>query len=286
MSGSTKIGGSNVNRGLAWVGFASSLVGVLDVLAILIILGVWIPADQYGIAVKAVWIFPLLDYMTDLGMSAAVIQRDDHDADTISTVFWINLLSAAVLFGVIVIVAPIVAVGFYGHAVVGWMLIAYGTKLLWQNVYFIPAALMRRELRFRELSIIRIFANLAEFAGKIGFAAAGFGIWCFIAGPLLRVLVTGVGMQICHPWRPRFVLKLRRAWASIVFGVKTSASQILVQFYTNIDYPIVGYFFGDRGLGVYKMAYEIALEPVRVISPWCRTSRSPPSAGCATPARR
>ena len=87
-----------------------------------------------------------------------------------------------------------------------------GGKLIFQNVYFMPSALMKRELRFRELSIIRIVANLVEFAAKVGFAAAGFGIWCFVFGPLGRVLVTGIGAQICHPWRPKAVLKLRETY--------------------------------------------------------------------------
>src|SRR5881394_2647388 len=134
---------THVNRGLAWIGIASSLVGVLDLLAILIILNTWISAEDYGIATKCVWIFPILDQATDLGLSAAVIQRDDHSPSKISTVFWINLGTALLLFLVILVLAPIVATRFYGHAIIGWMLIAYGTKLLWQNAYFIPLAMMK-----------------------------------------------------------------------------------------------------------------------------------------------
>lgn len=257
---------TSVNRGLAWIGIASSLVGVLDLLAILIILNTWISTEEYGIATKCIWIFPILDQATDLGLSAAVIQRDDHSEAKISTVFWINLGTAALLFTVLLIVAPIVAREFYGHAVIGWMLIVYGTKLLFQNLYFIPVAMMKRELRFKELSVIRVFANVAEFAGKIGFAAAGFGIWCFVLGPMCRVVVTGVGAQLRHPWRPKFILRLREAREYVTFGLKTSGSQILFYFYTNVDYPIVGYYFGDHWLGLYRLAYEVVLEPVRMIS--------------------
>jgi O-antigen/teichoic acid export membrane protein len=256
---------THVNRGLAWVGVASSLVGVYDFLALLIILNNWVSPDDYGIATLAVWIYPILDQATDLGLSAAVIQRDDHDPAKISTVFWINLTIAVLLFAVLAGLAPLVGAA-YGHAIIGYMMIAYGSKLVWQNVYFIPAALMKRELRFKELSIIRILANTAEFAGKVGFAWAGFGIWCFVLGPLCRVLVTGVGCQLCHPWRPRFVLRVRDAHEYIRFGLKSSGSQILFYFYTNVDYPIVGAFFGPTALGIYRAAYEIVLEPVRVIS--------------------
>lgn len=252
---------TNVNRGLAWIGVASSLVGILDLVAILVILNFWITPGEYGVATKVIWLFPILDQATDLGLSAAVIQRDDHSDAKISTVFWINLATAAALFAGLAIVAPLVA-----RPIIAWMLIVYGTKLLWQNVYFIPVALMKRELRFKELSIIRIVANFAEFGGKIGFAAAGFGVWCFVLGPMCRVLVTGIGAQLRHPWRPQFVLRLREARDYVTFGLKSSGSQILFYFYTNIDYPIVGHYFGDVALGFYRLAYEVVLEPVRMIS--------------------
>ncbi len=256
---------TNVNRGLAWIGIASSLVGVLDIVAILIILNNWVSKAEYGIATLVVWIFPILDQATDLGLSAAVIQREDHDDAKISTVFWINLMTALAMFALLGGFAPIAA-HIYGHEIIGWMLVVYGTKLLWQNIYFIPMALMKRELRFKELSIIRIIANVAEFCGKVGFAAAGFGIWCFVLGPLCRVLVTGIGAQLRHPWRPKLIFRFREAKAYVSFGLKSSGSQILFYFYTNIDYPIVGYFFGESALGAYRLAYEIVLEPVRMIS--------------------
>jgi O-antigen/teichoic acid export membrane protein len=257
---------SDVNRGLAWIGVASSLIGVLDILAILLILNLWVTTEEFGIATKCIWIFPILDQATDLGLSAAVIQRDDHSESVISTVFWINLGVALCLFALLLVVAPLLATHLYGHAIVGWMLIAYGSKLLWQNAYFIPLAMMKRELRFKELSVIRVIANLAEFIGKVGFAWAGFGIWCFVLGPLARVLVTGIGAQLRHPYRPKFVLKVREAKEYITFGLKSSASQIMFYFYTNIDFPIVGYYFGDFALGLYRLGTEIVLEPVRILS--------------------
>ncbi len=255
-----------VSRGIAWVGAASSLVGLLDFVAILIILATWIPPEQYGIATKAVWLFPLLDYATDLGLSAAVVQRDERDPETLSTVFWINVALGTALFLVLAVAAPITTSLLGVESIVAWMLIVYGTKLIWQNVYFIPSAMMRRELRFAELSVVRVLANVAEFAAKVGFAWAGFGIWCFVAGPLCRVAVSGIGLQLCHPWRPRFVFKLRQTWELVTFGARSAGSQILMQVYTNVDYPIVGAFFGNAALGMYRMAYELVLEPVKTIS--------------------
>src|SRR5262245_9381582 len=126
---------THVSRGLAWVGVASTLVAVLDIVALLVILNTWIDRAELGIATKCVWVFPILDQATDLGLSAAVIQRDDHDETKLSTVFWINLIVALLMFGLILVVAPffsmdelvppirsvVSSVSYLGHAVVGWM---------------------------------------------------------------------------------------------------------------------------------------------------------------------
>jgi len=256
----------DVNRGLAWVGLASSSVGLLDALSTFILLAVWISPHQYGAAALAISLFPVLDRATDLGLSAAVIQRDDHSEEKISTVFWLNVMMSLLMFAVLgLAIAPGLA-HLHDNAVIGDMLTVYGFKLLWQNTYFMPWALMTRKLRFKELSVIRIFANLAEFAGKIGFAAAGFGIWCFVLGPLCRVVVTGVGIQIRNPWRPRFVFRPREAWSWFSFGMKASGSKVLFYLYTNVDYQVVGYFFGKTANGYYSLAYVLVLEPCRVIS--------------------
>jgi len=254
----------DVNRGLAWVGMASSMVGVLDLVALVVVLKFWIGPEEYGIATLAITLFPILDKATDMGLSAAVIQRDDHTDEKISTVFWLNLAMSLVMFSAIAFAIGPGLSAFHHSDTVGALLTLYGTKLIWQNVYFMPSALMRRELRFKEISIIRIFANIAEFAGKVGFAPV-FGVWCFVLGPLCRVLVTGVGTQICHPWRPKFVLQLREAMDWFWFGVRTSASQILFFAYTNVDYQIVGFYFGNTALGFYRLAYDIVLDPCRII---------------------
>jgi O-antigen/teichoic acid export membrane protein len=244
---------------------ASTIVSILDFIAIVLILRFWLSRTEYGIAIMATWMFTILDYASDLGLSAAVVQRDDHTKDKLSTVFWANAMVSIVLVAVLAALHPVFR-NFTGHLIVANMVLAYGAKLLWQNVYLIPQALMRKEMRYGELSIIRLIANLGEFSGKIGFAAAGFGPWCLVLGPMCRFLIVGIGIQVRRPWRPRMVCRFRDAADYLRFGFKASASQMLFYFYTNIDYAIVGKVFGPSALGTYRWAYEVVLEPVRIIS--------------------
>lgn len=252
---------AKVNRGIAWIGTASSAVAVLDIVAWVLILRYWISPTELGIAQLAIAIFPVLDLATDAGITAAVIQRDDHTEERVSTIFYLNAFLSVVAAAVVAFgVGPLLA-WIYAQPVLVGLLAAYAAKLLWQNVYLIPSAMMQRELRFRELSIVRMFANLAEFGGKVGFAAAGFGVWCFVLGPLCRVFVTGLGVQICNPWRPRLVFRMRSALDWFLFGIKASGHKIVFHLYTNVDYFVVGYFFGVTANGFYATATKLVLEP-------------------------
>jgi O-antigen/teichoic acid export membrane protein len=263
---------TNVFQGVAWLGIASGLVGVLDAIATFILLNKWhghqlISTEQYGIATKCAWLFPILDQMSEAGLSAALIQRDDHSETRVSTVFWINAMLATALTLLLVAFAPIAATRFFGHAVVGSMLITFGAaKLMLGTGFFVPMAMLRRQERFKEISIIKVIANTGEFFAKVGFAIAGFGVWCFVLGPVVRTFIYVVGCQARFPYRPRWMFNLREARDYLTFGLRASGSQILFYFYTNVDYPIVGAFFGDRALGLYRLAYELVLDPVRIIS--------------------
>jgi O-antigen/teichoic acid export membrane protein len=94
----------------------------------------------------------------------------------------------------------------------------------------------------------------------------GQPVWCFVAGPLTRVFITGIGTFIAHPWRPRGKAHFGEARAMLSFGFKSTGSQYLQHFYNNISYQIVGYYFGTTALGAYRLAYEIVLYPINWVS--------------------
>ncbi|MCP4449673.1 MAG: oligosaccharide flippase family protein [Myxococcales bacterium] len=267
MSNTTSDIGKGVRRGLAWEGVASGLIGALDILAYILILALgWVPKEDFGVAALAFTIFPVLDLAMNMGLTAAVIQRDDHTPEKVSTVFWLGLGFSLLLFLLLAFALGPLLSNMHKRPVLTDLLTLYGVKLLWQNIYLLPLALMTRELRFKETSLIRTCANIAEFGAKVGFAAAGFGVWCFVAGPLCRALVTGIGVQLRNPWRPRFVFRFQEARAWAAFGIKTSAHRILFHIYNTVDYQVVGYYFGDAALGIYTLAFKIVLEPAFIIS--------------------
>jgi teichuronic acid exporter len=73
-------------------------------------------------------------------------------------------------------------------------------------------------------------------------------------------------MQWRHPFWPRFVFRWREIVPYVSFGVRSAGSQLLYYTYTNLDYPIVAYYFGAEANGIYALAYWIVLEAVKTIA--------------------
>ncbi len=256
---------TKVARGVAWAAGAQAIIAIADIVSVMLVMALWVPVEDWGIAALAFPFYTMLDTAADLGVTSSLIQRDDHTPERVSTVFWLNMMISGGLFLILLVLGPLYGWAV-GHAVVGWLLVAYGGKLIFQNVYAIPFAMLRKELRFNEVAVARVSAHLAESVARCVFAALGFTIWCFTLAALSRALVFGVIMQARHPFIPRLVFKPREVVHYIRFGLRSAASQVLYQLYTNLDYPIVGYYFGAWANGIYAGAYFFVLEPVKTIA--------------------
>jgi O-antigen/teichoic acid export membrane protein len=262
---------ARVDRGTAWVAVASLILGSLDLISNLLCIRLFVSAADFGAATLAIALFPILDRIGTLGAGPAMIQQADGTTETESSIFWLALAGSIALLAVLLAVRPVVA-GFFPTPIVATLLCAYAARIVYVSFYIVPESLLKRELRYGELSIIRMVAMGADTATKLFVAYLGahgrpeLKIWCFVAGPIVRTLVTGIGVQLCHPWRPRFQFRRRAAAAAARFGMAVSGGELLYFLYTSADYVVVGRRFGDAAVGIYRLAYELVIDVVRLVS--------------------
>lgn len=257
--------GTKVARGVTWAASAQAIIAVADLVSIFLVTVYWVTVGEFGVIGGLVPFYTALDYIADLGVSSALIQHDDHTEERVSTVFWFNLIVTAGLFALLLGLGPLYA-WIQDAPVIAWLLIAYGGKLLLQNIYSIPFALLRKDLRFAEIAKARVFAHLSESIGRVVFAYFGFGVWCFTLAAITRALVFGIAVQCWHPFIPRFTFKPQAVIAYVKFGARTASSNVLYHVYTSMDAPIVLHFFGAEASGVYWLADMFVLEPVKTIA--------------------
>jgi len=255
----------SVARGIAWVGLASSLVALCDLVALALILNFWVSAKEFGDVSVVVTAFGALQLAAELGLPAAIVGREDPDEDRLSTIFWLGLLAGAAEYALVWLAAPFIARA-YGEPIVGSLFRVVGIVLLIRPIYTAHQALLRRALRFQELSAVRMVVNVIELTSKIVAAVAGAGVWCFAIGPIVREASYAVGTTLQARWWPRRVFRPRLVKPDLRFGMRSTGGELLFQLYSNLDYQVVAAAFGTASVGIYRAAKELVLEPVRFVS--------------------
>jgi O-antigen/teichoic acid export membrane protein len=255
---------THINRGVAWTAASQTIVAVADLISVLICMR-WMGEFKYGIAMMAVPLYSILDAVSDLGGTSALIAHDDHTPERISSLFWFNVMLSVGLFALLGLAGPLYGM-FQGHRVVGLLLLAYGGKLLLQNLYAVPLALLRKELQFEEVAKLRTVAYLAESITRPLFIMGGLAIWSFTLAALAKHAMFALLLLWRHPYRPKLVFHYRDIAHYIHYGLRSGVSQVLYYTYTNLDYVVVGYYFGPVANGIYSLAYWIVLEAVKTIA--------------------
>jgi O-antigen/teichoic acid export membrane protein len=261
----------SIRRGTAWVGIASGLSGVLDLITTVTCLWLWLSPAELGIATLAGALLPVLERFAGLGMTAAMVRQDDGDRRALSTMLWIALAGSVVVLAGVIGLGPWIA-GVFGAPIIASLLIGYGVKLVLQNAHAVPEAMLRRELQFDALTRVRIVAAFADAITKLVVAYFGahgtpeLRVWCFVLGPMVNGVVRSIGVLRYRPWWPALAFDRAAAARAVRYGVQVAGGELLYFLYTNADYLVIGRVWGDAAVGAYRLAYELVLDVVRLIS--------------------
>lgn len=260
-----------LGRGTAWVGIASGLSGILDLATTAACLWLWLSPADLGVATLAGALLPVLERLAGLGMSSALVRQGDGDRRALSTMLWLGVAGSCAMLAAVIGLGPVIGRAF-GAPIIGSLLIGYAVKLVLQNAHVVPEALLRRDLGFAALTRVRIAAAFGEAVAKLAAAYLGahgypaLKIWCFAIGPLASGVVTSIGIQLYRPWLPVLAFDRRVAARALRYGAQLAGGELLYFIYTSADYLVIGAVWDKAAVGTYRLAYELVLDVVRLIS--------------------
>jgi lipopolysaccharide exporter len=248
--------GRRAFAGFLWAG-ASYAAGKLLVFAATVVLARLLVPSEFGLVAFALAVIYYLEYVTDLGLGAALIYRSDADDPRVSsTAFWIGVVGAVVLFAASWLVAPLLADLGPGDAVVALFRVL--------ALQFVFSALgktheyrLRRSLQFRRLFWPELAGGLVKGVVSVALALAGAGAWSLVIGQLAGTLSRSVGLWIVHPFRPGLAISRRVVAPMMRFGLGIVAVGVLGQGARSFDYVVVGAKLGAAALGVYYLAFRL-----------------------------
>jgi O-antigen/teichoic acid export membrane protein len=251
--------GRDIARKTAWGfiwNFSAYFLGKIIVLITTAILARILAKSDFGLVAVAVVAINYLSVLKDLGLGVALIQRKGEVQEAANTVFTINLLLGLVLSAVVIPLAPLVAAYFRDPQVI--------PVLRWMGISFVINALgsvhtnwLVRDLDYRRKLVPELGSALTKGVVSIGMAYLGYGVWSLVFGQIIGAVISVVLVWIILPWRPRLTIDRNVAGSFMKFGFSVTLIDIITQITDNIDYVIVGRFFGLVPLSIYTLAYRL-----------------------------
>ncbi len=253
----------SVGRGFNWLAGAAVIARIVDFSTILIML-TFLTKQQVGVASLVMSIGMVVEAFNGLGTSEALIQARTVSRVQLDTLFWYVLGGSAVMAGLILLAAPGIA-AIYGAGGMAAYFLAIAAKQPLVGAALIPLAIMNRNLHYERIAAVNVCATLAAALTRLGLGEAGAGTWALVAGYAASGLYTLVGATIAQPFRPRFRFRWAVARPLMRFGMRAATANVAEQTFKNIDYLLVGWFYGAAQLAIYRVAFDVAMEPAMAV---------------------
>jgi O-antigen/teichoic acid export membrane protein len=221
------------------------------------------PTD-YGLLGMVATFTVLVEAISDFGLSWATVQREDLTRNQIDALFWFNTGFGFVLMAVCSLGAPYVA-AFYHHAELTKITMAASVALLFSTIAVQPCALMRRQMKLKELSLCSLWGLLISAIIAVILAWRGFGYWALVAQIVVNQAVTTALSFPYSSYYPRIPRGFLNIGSLLTFGGYSAAYGIINYFARNLDNVLVGKFWGATDLGYYSRAYFLMTLPGMMI---------------------
>jgi len=238
-------------------GFLWTLASETGTRAISFIIGIvlarLLTPEHFGLVAMLYIFFEVSNSFVNSGFSQALIRKDTITEEDKSTTFIINVSIAVFFYLLLWHGAPYIA-RFFNQPPLVSLTRFMGLTVLIQAFVIIQKATFMQELRFREIGIITLFANLTAGITGITLAYLGFEVWALAYKYVLLVFIKTCVFWILQPWFPKKWFSRDSFKYLFGFGSKLLAAGLLHVFFKNIYKVIIGRVFSATMLGFYTHA--------------------------------
>jgi len=249
----------------AIIAVASQLSATAMDLVFVAVLARLLGPKDFGLVGMALTVTVFLSVFSEMGLSAATIQRRGLTLAQISSLFWVNA-GLGLFFAVVsCAVAPLVG-RFFGSADVAWITATLGTGFIFGGLTAQHSALVVRRLQFGRWWAARLAAvGLGGAAGVLA-ALEGWGAYALVVQRLTVMSLTMAGMWVAAGWVPGLPRRGAGVRQLIRFGGYITAYSVTAYFARSLDKVLLGRWSGSEGLGYYGRAYALMVMPVTLVS--------------------
>lgn len=230
------------------------------------LLTIFLSPEVFGVFFVITAIVAFLNYFSDIGLAAALIQKKEEVTDTdLKTTFTIQ----QTLVGLIVLGALLASsklVQFYNLSSDGaWLFRSLVLAFFLSSLKTIPSVILERKLEFNRLVIPQIIEVVFFYLTAVYLAWQGWGIKSFSLAVILRGLSGLVTIYLLQPWLPGFSFNRKVARRLLSFGVPFQLNSFLGLVKDDLFTLYLGKILPFTQVGYIGWAKKWSEVPLRLI---------------------
>ena len=211
--------------------------------------------EDYGIITLVLIFIAIANVFVQSGLNTALIQKKDADETDFSSVFYLSLCIACLIYIVLFFTAPLIA-AFYEEAQLIPIFRVLAITLFFGAFNSIQNAVIARRMQFKKLFFSSTGAILVSGTVGIYMAYKGYGVWALVGQQISNQLLVTLILWFTLKWRPRRIFSFERLKRLFSFGWKILASSLINEVYMDLRSLIIGKMFKPEILGFYNRGQQ------------------------------
>jgi teichuronic acid exporter len=211
--------------------------------------------EDYGIIALVVIFTSIAGVFVQSGLNTALIQKKDADEADFSSVFYLSLFIACLIYVVLFFAAPFIA-AFYKIPEITPVFRVLSITLFFGAFNSIQNAVIARKMQFKKLFFSSTGAILISGTVGIYMAYTGYGVWALVGQQISNQLFVTLILWFTVKWRPQLLFSLERVKSLFSFGWKLLLSALIDTVYKDLRSLIIGKMYNPAMLGFYNRGQQ------------------------------
>ncbi|WP_072571803.1 oligosaccharide flippase family protein [Granulibacter bethesdensis] len=251
-------------RGFNWLGGAAIAARVMDIASTVIAL-MFLTKEQVGIAAMVIATGMVIEALDGIGAAEALVQAPRISRTQYDSLFWFVMTAAAVI-GLLTWLLAKESGSLFGIGGIAGYFAAVALKQPLVAGAVIPLAQMNRALQYERIAAVGLAGTFGGALTRAGLAVCGAGSWALVAAYTISGACILTASLMAHPFRPRLRFRFITIRFLLRFGIRSASASLLDQVFRNIDFLLVGGLYGPASLALYRVAFDVAMEPAMAVS--------------------
>ena len=243
--------------GVVWNSIGLIIDDGLSIIVKLILARLLLPED-FGIIGFAIVFIGMIRVFSNMGMTAALIQRKDGDLEPIDydTAFWAGIAWGLFLAVIMTFAVTPIAANFFNEPLLRTIIPVLSINFILRPLTTVHIVNITREMDFKRIVLPQNISRITAAIIAIIMAITGFGVWSLVFQRVLTNLFLAFIYPFVSDWRAKMRFSMISFRKIFSFGVYTTGTKIFNYLTGNIDYLLIGKMLGAQSLGVYSLAYN------------------------------